>query len=250
MSTALETLMGSRTRARLLAWLARANEGDTVSALARLVGVTPPAARAEVQKLCALGLAHLEAVGSADVVKPNRRHPFFGPLRQLVDAAASDHEDSNASDIQLRNALAAYGAPFAGASPKASLPLEEALVRGLGLAHHDATVLRTLPVVFAKNEHQIDWPALRNLAYRHKRRPELGMVVEITAHLLGRDDLRHHIEGLNDARLKRKRYFFEPQSSFEKTAAAKNSPPAALRWGFYLNMGEEAFRATLEKHLA
>lgn len=248
--TLLEALVGSKARTAILAWLADAETGSTVSELARLAGVTPPAARAEVLKLAAWGLVRLQAVGAADLVEPNRAHSLHGPLRDFVRATRSTTLGSATTSADVRNSLAAYGAPLAGARPRATMSLEEAIVAGLGEARTDATVLRTLPVVLSKNEAKLDWHALKTRAYRARRKMELGMVVELTADLLGRPELRERVADLHDRRVKKKRYFLAPRSSFERALAERNSPPAALRWGFYLNMGEDAFRSTLEKHLA
>jgi len=150
---------------------------------------------------------------------------------------------------KLRQALVAYGAPLAGVSPKEVLPLEDALLAGLAAAHQDATLLRVLPVVLAKNTHRINWVNLKDRARRRRLKAELGFVTELTSKLAGRPELAAKVQDLLDRRRRVKMFFHEPRSDFERHLAKKNSPRLAKKWGFFLNMGEDAFLSTLRRHV-
>ena len=59
-----------------------------------------------------------------------------------------------------------------------------------------------------------------------------------------------HAAGLRDRRRRALLFFPAAKSSFERALARQRSPARALAWGFWMNLSEESFRATLERHSA
>lgn len=241
-------LFPSRARRAVLAALFGPGGGPvTASELARGAGLTPRAVSVEVRRLAATGLVEVEARGAADVVRPNRRHPAAGALSALLERAG------RAPAVGLRDprpSLAAYGAPLAGVEAAARLSREEALVAGLAAAHRDATLLRVLPVMVLRNEERIDWDEVRERARRAKLKAELGMLLDLTAGVSGRAGLRSLSRGLEDRRRRVPRYLPEPASEFERRLADRRTPAAARRWGFRMNLSEEALGQFVRRHVA
>lgn len=243
------SLFQSRTRTAVLDLLFCQELPATVSELARRSGLTPRSVAVEVRKLLNLGLVTVEAVGGADLVRPNLKHPAAPHLRGLLRIPAAP-EAEEAQGQQLRESLAALGAPLAGARPRGHLGLEAALLAGLEAARSDGTLLRVLPVVLGRNLEQLDWPTLREGARSRKLKSELGLLVELTAELLGRRELRRQVADLHDRRRRVPRYLPLARSDFERRLARERSPAVARRWGFLMNLSVESFRSTFERHRA
>lgn len=241
------SLFQSRTRTAVLDLLFRQGLSATVSELARRSWLTPRSVAMEVRNLLGLGLVTVEAVGGADQVKPNLTHPAAPHIQALLCIPA-DPATEKAGDQQLRETLAAFGAPLAGERPQEHMNLEDAIVAGLQAARCDGTLLRVLPVVLAKNLDHLDWQALKEGARRRKLKAELGLLVELTADLLDRPELRRQVVDLRDRRRRVARYFPQARNEFERRLAQERSPAVARRWGFFMNMSVESFRSCLERH--
>lgn len=249
-SPALRALFPSKARRAVLAELfPRRDAYASVSELARRAGLTPRAVSVEVEKLEAAGLVEVEAMGPAHVVRANARHPVARALAALLEAAAAGASDPDAPDRAVRQSLTAHGAPLIGEDARAVWSLPETLLHGLKLARRDATVLRVLPVVVAKHARALDWADLRERARRMNLKSELGMLLELTGDVAGIASLREKASELADARRTRERYFPAVASRYERRLAETRTPPAARRWGFRMNMTEEAFRAIVAKHV-
>jgi DNA-binding transcriptional ArsR family regulator len=243
----LRTLFPSKARRAVLTALFSGKTNDaSVSELARRAKLTPRAVAVEVEKLERAGLVEVEAVGPSHVVRPNSVHPVAPALSRLLIAIASSSTEQVPA-TSVRESLAAYGAPLLD-EPRASLSLTDAILHGLKLARRDATVLRVLPVVVARNASNVDWTDLKDRARRMKLKSELGMLLELTADVADAPSLRRHASGLHDARRKRPRYFPMVESEYEQKLALRRSPPSATRWHFAINMTEDAFRSTVKKH--
>ena len=122
------------------------------------------------------------------------------------------------------------------------------MLRGLEEARCDGTVLRVLPTVLARNVGSVDWAELREEARRRKMKAELGWLIELTAELLQRPELKAEAASLHDKRRRTLRFFPAVKSGFEEELARLRSPASALNWGFWMNMSDDSFRSTLEKH--
>ncbi len=247
MSDLLDHLFQSRSRTAALRFLLQEGWSGSVSELARRAGLTPRAVASEVDRLASLGLVRVEAVGGTNQVHAVTEHPAAKALRSLLEAASAPVPPAGEA---VRRSLVVWGAPLNDAPARDALPLEEAVVGALELARRDATVLRVLPVVLARNENDFDWRKLKELARRHKVAAELGMVCELTSDLTGRTSLKKHVDGLRDRRRKVRRSYPESRSRYEIDLARDRTPRAARKWGFLMNISEDSFRSTLDKHLA
>lgn len=247
MSDLASGLFQSETRTRLLRLLLVEKRHGSLSELARRCDVSPRALGKEVMNLMGLGLIHAEALGASTVISPNLAHPACGALRELL-ALPSGSRPEPSGEV-LRASLKAYGAPLVGVPAQVQLPLNETLLQALAAARRDSLVLRVLPVVLAKHRSNIDWTDLLEEAKKRRLKAELGMLLELTGSLIADPTLLQRAATLRDRRMTRKRYLPEVGSRFEKALAEQASPPAALKWGFFVNMDEESFRSFLRKHL-
>lgn len=242
----LQALFPAKARRALLQLFSGKTREASMSVLARRAGLTPRAVAVEVGRLERAGLVEVEEVGGAHVVRANRSHPAARALSLLLQAGASPAPE-RVPPSAVRESLVAWGAPLPE-RPRPSLDLADAVVRGLALARRDATVLRVLPVVVARHAETFDWAALEEGARRAKLRAELGMLLDLTADLANLPSLRERALGLRDGRRTRTRFFPEVGSAYEAELARRRTPKAAARWHFAMNMTEEAFRSTLERH--
>src|SRR5262245_46782494 len=119
---------------------------DSVSGLARRARLTPRTVAREVEGLNRAGLVTVETKGGADWVRPNWAHPAASPLSALLAVSTVRNPGQ---DADVREALAAWGAPLAGAwktktktkTKTTKMSLTDTLLRGLKDARHDGTVL-------------------------------------------------------------------------------------------------------------
>jgi hypothetical protein len=144
--------------------------------------------------------------------------------------------------------LVAFGAPLGAWSPRAHLPLEQALVAGLVQSRADATVLRALPVVLLRNWRDLAWPALEQSARQAGVTSALGMLVELTAKLAGVPDLEAKVAGWPRPTRDPEPYF-PSRNRFDAELVAERTPAVARAWGFLMNVGEDSFRRLLETHV-
>jgi DNA-binding transcriptional ArsR family regulator len=241
------SLFQSRTRSAVLDLLFHQGLTATVSELARRSGLTPRSVAMEVRNLLRVGLVTVEAVGGADLVRPDLRHPAAPHIQGLLHIPALP-ATQEARDQQVRESLAALGAPLAGQRPQEHLGLEDTLLAGLEAARSDGTLLRVLPVVLSKNLGRIDWRVVKEGARSRKLKAELGLLVDLTADLLDKPELRQRVADLHDRRRRVPRFYPAVRSDFERRLAKERSPAVARRWGFLMNMSVESFRSSLERH--
>jgi DNA-binding Lrp family transcriptional regulator len=245
-----QALFQSRTRTALLRALLEGGVADSMSGLARRVKLSPNSVAVEVRNLAKAGLVKVESVGAADLVRANMDHPAVKPLVELLRAADSlAKAPTNDVDVEVKESLAAYGAPLLAYKPCRHLPLEEALVQGLRAAKRDGTLLKVLPVVLLKNVQALDWAVLKENAKREKLRAELGMLVDLTADVADMPGLKEKVRDLEDRRRTVTSFFHEPRSKYERELAKSATPAAARKWHFLMNLGEQTLRSTLQKHL-
>lgn len=156
---------------------------------------------------------------------------------------------------KVLRSLVAHGAPLAGWTPRRDpLPLEETLVRALGCAKTNATVLRVLPLVLAKHSMTVQFEELKHQADALGFMQELGMLVSLTVDLhprlaktrlgkLGREmDARlDEMKRLQPSAAKL--FFTTATNSYTLKLAEARTPAAARKWGFLMNMPESGFKA-------
>lgn len=226
------------------------NVADSMSGLARRVKLSPHSVAVEVKNLVRVGLVKVESVGASDLVRANSEHPAVKPLVDLLRAAESlARPPSHDVDTEVKESLVAYGAPLLAYRPVVHAPLEKTLVLALRAAKRDGTLLKILPIVVAKNAGLLDWVALKENAKREKLRPELGMLVELTADVADMPELKENVRDLADRRRSVPSFFQEPRSKYERQLARSATPRAARKWHFLMNVSEETLRSTLRKHL-
>lgn len=177
------------------------------------------------------------------------------PLDQSDSAASVPDEGGTAgvgsaagSDERVYESLVAYGAPLAAWEGHRRLSLEEAVAQGLLLSHQDSTLLRTLPVVLARNATRLDFVQLKMRAEQLGCEAELGMLLELTSQLTGDARLADTARTLEHARHAEPRFYFEPRGPFERKYTPQRTPALMRRWGFFLDMSADVFGALLAKH--
>lgn len=250
-SVAFEALFPSQARREVLSALFSAEAQPTTAAkLARATGLTHRAVALELQRLVQAGLLEVASAGRDGVlVRAKLEHPMTAALRALV-AQARERED--AADETVREALAAYGAPLLGVPPKETMSREDALLRGLQLARRDATVMRVLPVVLARQAKRLNWDHLVDRAKNANLRAEVGMLVDLAEDSTRSDVLKGPQEvvtrALADRRRKALHPFFVHTGKAQRRFAKEHTPTAAARWGFAMDITEESFRSFAEKH--
>jgi len=194
------------------------------------------------------GLLKVVCEGASDRVSANSDHPAAELLVKLLDTSESVAKKPTA-DRQAEESLTYYGAPLSGRTPQKHFSLEETLVRGLRAAKRNATLLKVLPVVLAKNADTVVWSDLKERARREHLKGELGMLVELTADVAKKPWLKERVAALQDHRRKVTTLFSENRSKHERKLAEMATPTAVRRWHFLMNLSEETFRATVQKHL-
>lgn len=199
------------------------------------------------------GLVTSRKAGRAVMFKKNDDYPEHKALEALLGGGGQTvGDEKKPTDDETRLNLEKFGAPLAlhGESER-ELTLEETLVAALSLARRDATVARSLPVVFAKNESHLDLRRLEFLARRQGVLSVLGFFLDMTGSLARNPELRAEARRLMDRRRKRMEPFFVQRrfSDFEKKLAQTNTPPVARSWHFLMNMGMDSFESLFQKHL-
>jgi len=245
----MQALFQSRTRTAVLRLLLKDGVSDSLSGLARRAKLSQHSVAVEVKNLVKTGLVKVESVGASDLVRANPKHPAAKPLTDLLRVSEMVPKAAD-KETEVKETLAAYGAPLLAYKACRHMPLEKAMVKALRLAKHDATLLKVLPVVVAKNAQGLNWAALKENAKRAKLKAELGMVVELTADVARKPELKEKVRDLEDRRRSVDSFFYEPRSKYELELAQSATPAAARKWHFLMNLGEDTLRSTMVKHFA
>lgn len=245
MSKLLFELFQSPARTGVLHLLLKVRITASVRELALRCGLSHQAVRKEVEHLEQLGLATVRGQGAAKLVTANWEHPANQHLLALFDVEAPT---PMVDDALVREALVAYGAPLLGNGPQAHWSLEETIARALRVARHDATVMRVVPVVLAKNRNELDGQELLRAARKYQVKAELGMILDLSDELLGTQTFKDLVERLNDKRRHVWQFFPEVKNRFEVELAKSNAFEVAQRWHFHTNMTRDSFESLLSKH--
>ena len=238
------TLFRSRARVALLRSLFVDRRTASLAELSRRAGLDVRGLRREVGTLRQAGLIRLESVGSTDLASARWDHPAAEALATLLRPTPPPR----AGDVLARETLAAHGAPLE-IRPRRSLPLEDALLRGLAAARLDDALLPALAVVVARNADRIAWADLREEARRLKQKADLGMIVDLTATLLDRPELSARVQELRDRR-RRIEPFREPLDEDERAHMERVTPEVVRSWGYLLAIDRPSFASALAKHAA
>lgn len=244
----LDYLVTSKARRRMLQLLWGRGDSGSAAELAELAGVGFANAYRELHAMVAFDLATSTREHGAEVYRANRSHPLAAAVQALV--ATPPRSVDNRQARALRGQLRTLGAPLADAPARVPADaLEETLVRGVRLAHRDATVARTLPVCLFRLRDRLSAERLHRCALDYGEKPALGFFLDLTAELGHDDRFRAWTERLRDRRRTSASDFFHSanRSVDAKQQAEEKAPACARRWGFHMNMDLDAFRSTFDR---
>ena len=245
----LEYLVTSRVRRRLLIVLWRDGKRGNVSSLARLAGVSFPAAHHELDAMCSAGLALRERQGASLVYRARWGHPDRDLITRLVEAHQREPPQERVDAVAEQ--LAALGAPFVGDRPDepAGTAVEETLAEAVSLAHDDGQLAKVLPFVLWLNRQRIDWERLATEVTRRNERPALGLFLEVAGRLAPAPELVRASHRFRDRRRRRLQQFFNRATGRYAAAVARRAtPPVARRWGYLMNLPLEMIEAVFRRH--
>ena len=145
-----------------------------------------------------------------------------------------------ALDVEVvGESLVAHGAPLAAWKGAAHLSLEDTVIAGLRLARENATVLRVLPILLAKNLARLEWPRLRQAAADAHDEAALGMLLELTSDVTGHPEFRVWSKSLPTPTASSPAWFLDGDrrrsaSADYRDLLRRRTPRAARRWGFLM----------------
>jgi hypothetical protein len=232
----------------LIVLLWRQNESGSVAELAKRAGVGFASAYRELHAMRRLGLVTSERRSGAESFCANAAHPLAGALRALVVSPTEPLRDDETD--RTRGELRALGAPLLGEPTETvQRPVEEAIVRGVALAHRDPAVARALPICLFKSKDRLDGARLREFARRLGEKQAVGFFLDLTSELSGDARWADWSRPLRDRRRKVANDFFHgtTASRRQRRLAEERSPDVARRWGFRMNMDIESFRSLFER---
>jgi hypothetical protein len=159
------------------------------------------------------------------------------------------------NDDTLLRCLRNLGAPLGSGTgtvrdEENALTPQEVLVRSLSLARRNPAVARVFPVVIARNRSCFDnFESVRKLAQSAGEADTLGFFLELTAELSGSDYFARLAGQLSEYRGRKVRSFFVPagKSKYARHLDELNTPDAARRWNFRMNMNKESFASLFSK---
>lgn len=153
----------------------------------------------------------------------------------------------------VRSWLQSVGAPVvqAVATDEPVPSLEDLLTLGLQLAHADASLARTLPVVLWRNRARLRLEELSRAARAAGEGAALGFFLDLTAELAADRELAKAAASLEDARSPALTFFFTGAGDtlVGKELAERRTPTVARRWRFLMNMPFASFETLYRKHV-
>jgi hypothetical protein len=227
----------------------RDEESGSVSELARLAGLSFSGAHRELQAMLRADLVRQTSQGGTPVYRANSAHSGARLLRELVTMPTSEPAADDGSDAEVRGWLVDLGALLDAPRRPAPSP-ERALAAGARLSHRDPSVARILPALVWKLRDRLDPDRLVIEARRQAEKQALGLFVDLAAELGGDPSLLRLAERLRDRRIRStKDFFHRSRSPYARRLAELNTPDAARRWHYRLNMGMDSFEASFRRHV-
>ena len=245
----LDYLVTSRTRRALLELLWRDGVSGTATDLADKSGVAFAGAYKELKAMVESELAEVEWSNGRKVFSANRAHPMAGLLRKLVKQIKTKKSKYSEESEKLRENLAYLGLPVSArkTAPEPDVTVEALLVEAANLAQEDASVARSLPVLFHKVRDTLDFDTLKHESWKKGNKHRVGFFLEMAGELSNNRRLTEASHCFLDHRYKVPRQFFNKQSSLSQQLAEMRTPDLAKKWGWRMNMGLDAFESTYEK---
>jgi len=246
----LEYLVTSKTRRKLLKLLWRDGENGTAAELANKSGVAFAGAYKELKAMTSSELANAEWKNGRKVFSANKSHPMAQLLNELVKESVEKKEVGEKESNSLRENLAFLGLPVSAhkTRPDPGTSIEALMAQAADLSQNDASVARSLPVLFHKLREKLDFETLKNESLKRGNRHQVGFFLELTGKLSRDEKLTRVSRNFLDHRFRVPRQFFKNESESEvaKQLAELRTPELAKKWGWRMNMGEDAFAKTYE----
>jgi hypothetical protein len=245
----LDYLVTSKTRRALLELLWRDGVSGTATDLAEKSGVAFAGAYKELKAMVESDLAKVEWSNGCKVFSANKTHPMAVVLRKLVNQSEAGKNTLSEEKEKLRENLAFLGLPVSArkTAPEPGVTVETLLVEAANLAQEDASVARSLPVLFHKVRDTLDFDFLKHESWKMGNKHRVGFFLELAGEL-GKDKrLTEAAGGFMDHRYKVPKQFFNKQTRLSQQAAEMRTPKLARKWGWRMNMGLDAFASTYEK---
>lgn len=244
-----EYLVTSATRRRLLTLLWLDGLRGSITEFADKAGVAFAGAYKELKAMADTGLANVEWSDGRKEFSANLKHPMAGLMRQLVAEREGDRGSSPSKANGLRENLAALGLPVNArkVKPEPGTTLESLLAKAAVLAQEDASVARSLPVLFYKYREELDFDALKHESWKLGNKHQVGFFLELAGQLGDDAQLREQAGNFFDKRYSVSKNFFRVQTPLEEQLAEERTPVLAKRWGLRMNMPMGAFEDVFEK---
>ena len=152
----------------------------------------------------------------------------------------------------FQNAIGFHPCCSSTSSRRRSVDVEDtdrALARGAKLARFDGTVASILPVCFWKQRDRIDPKHLLHFAEEEGASDRLYVLLAVTSEVSG-DPRFARWAGKPPPVRRPREYFFasDARSDVSKEVARRHTPAVAKRFGFWMNMGLDAFESMFQKH--
>ncbi len=242
-------LVTSKTRRTLLELLWRDGLSGTATELANMSGVAFAGAYKELKAMAASDLAETEWRNGRKVFSANRAHPMAGLLRKLVKKQHVEKNKHKEESKALREHLAFLGLPVSAqkTAPGPNVSVESLLVEAASLSQEDTSVARSLPVLFFKFRNSLDFDTLKHESLNRGNKHRVGFFLELAGELSRDKHLTEASNNFMDHRFKVPQPFFNNQSTLSQQLAEMRTPHLARKWGWRMNMGQDAFESTYEK---
>ncbi|MCW8927144.1 MAG: hypothetical protein OQJ84_12870 [Xanthomonadales bacterium] len=221
----------------------------TATDLAELSGVAFAGAYKELKAMVDSGLAKVEWADNRKVFSADATHPMADLMRGLLKQPKDQKHSNLKQTDKLRENLAFLGLPVnARKTPPAShVTIEALLADAVDLAQSDASVARSLPVLFHKLGGSLDVDKLKHESWKRGNKHRVGFFLELAGELSEKTVLKEAAKRFLDRRYKVPRQFFNNQTELSRQLAENRTPDLAKKWGLQMNMGLDAFQSTYEK---
>jgi hypothetical protein len=204
----------------------------------------------ELESMRKAGLVDVKNVGRASVYSKKNDTKLNKLMELLLDQKPkSDNIEPTDEDVKVN--LVRYGAPLAwDGQTNLDLSIEQTLTFALPLARQEAAVARSLPVVFARHQSELDYSQLEFLASQLNAKQTLGFFLDLTAHLSKNHKMKKIARALRDKRNRIDRPFFHSEKTASETMKKimdLRTPNLAKRWHYQMNMSLQSFETLFNK---